>query len=72
MVVELPYGRRPLRFDGRDRDIEVIRPVPLPAPGPVATLLEAALDAPIESAPLETLVTTGARVTLIVSDSTRA
>jgi nickel-dependent lactate racemase len=72
MELELPYGRAPIRVEVGDRDIEVIRPVALPPPRPLDTLLDDALAAPIHASPLASLAPSGARVTVIVSDSTRA
>lgn len=66
MVIELPYGRAPLRVDLGDRDVEVVEAAPLPSPAPLDHLLDDALaGAPIALNP-------GARVTVIVSDPTRA
>ena len=67
----MPYGRVPLRVEVGSRDIEVIRPVALPPPRPLAELLAAALDAPIAARPLRALAAPGARVTVIISDPTR-
>jgi len=66
VVIELPYGRTPLRVDLGAREIEVVRAAELPPPAPLDHLLDDALaEAPISVKP-------GARVTVIVSDPTRA
>jgi nickel-dependent lactate racemase len=66
VVIELPYGRAPLRVDLGKRDVEVVRAAKLPPPAPLDRLLDDALDqAPIAVKP-------GARVTVIISDPTRA
>ncbi|HUO66600.1 MAG TPA: lactate racemase domain-containing protein, partial [Gammaproteobacteria bacterium] len=66
MQIELPYGTRPYVVDLGDRPVEVLRAKQLPAPAPLAPMIEAALDAPLGGPPL-----LGRRVTVIVSDSTR-
>ena len=60
MLVELPYGRAPLVLELGDAT--VLRAPVLPPPPPIAALLDAALPSSLE----------GRRVTLIVSDATRA
>jgi nickel-dependent lactate racemase len=72
MELELPYGRTPLRLVGDARDIEVLRAPELPPPRPVAALIDEALANPIGSPPLAELARENGRVTVIVSDSTRA
>ncbi|MEP6865507.1 MAG: lactate racemase domain-containing protein [Deltaproteobacteria bacterium] len=66
MVIELPYGRAPLRVDLGDREVEVVRAAEMPPPAPLGHLLDDALAA----APIT--VKPGARVTVIISDPTRA
>ena len=66
MVIELPYGRAPLRVDLGEREVEVVRAAELPAPAPLDHLLDDALAA----APIA--VKPGSRVTVIISDPTRA
>ncbi|MDX2093603.1 MAG: lactate racemase domain-containing protein [Kofleriaceae bacterium] len=70
-MVELPYGRirYPIALQGRDATL--VSPGPLPAPRLLHTLIEEALARPIGRPALETLVGSRARVTVIVSDSTR-
>jgi len=63
MELELPYGRTPLRFSSGARHIEVLRSAERPAPRPLGALLDEALRS--------LTAVRGARVTLIVSDSTR-
>jgi len=69
-MVALPYGRAPFRLDlGR-----AFTCLELPDAGPVPStrsLVDDALDHPIGRPRVETLVSAGARVTVIVSDSTR-
>jgi nickel-dependent lactate racemase len=71
MELELPYGRTPLRFTADARYIDVLRAPELPAPRPLDALLAEALARPVDAPPLARLARTGARVTVIVSDSTR-
>lgn len=71
-MVDLPYGRAPYPLDLASRTFTVIEAAPRPAPGPIVDLLERALDAPIGGPRLERLVAAGDRVTVIVSDPTRA
>jgi nickel-dependent lactate racemase len=70
--VVLPYGRTPRRLRvGADAVVVEARGPVGPAPA-VTPLLEAALDAPIGTPRMEALVRPGDRVTVIVSDATRA
>ena len=69
MKLALPYGASPYHVDLAGRDVRVLEAPRLPAPEPVHVLLERALDAPIGAAPLH--APPGARVTVIVSDTTR-
>jgi len=71
-IVELPYGRAPCRLDLGPRRAILVSAPEQPAPPPLAPLLEAALDAPLGTARLEQLAHAGAKVTVIVSDATRA
>ena len=66
MVVELPYGRTPLRFDTGSREVAVLRAPALPAARPIDDLLDEALTRVTRPA-----LAPGARVTVIVSDATR-
>jgi nickel-dependent lactate racemase len=69
--IELPYGRTPLSVSV-PRSAEVLGRPRGAASRPVAEVLEEALDAPIGAAPLETRVAASARVTIVISDPTRA
>ena len=71
-MVDLPYGRAPYPLDLANRSFTVIEAAPRPVPRPIADLLAAALDAPIGVPRLEAQVAAGTRVTVIVSDPTRA
>lgn len=71
-MVELPYGRVPYLLDLGARQAAVLRAPERPSPPPLPSLLEAALDAPIGRSRIESLVRAGAKVTVIVSDATRA
>lgn len=70
-MVELPYGRAPYRLDLTGRDATVVAAAPLAEPPPLPDQLDAALDAP-RGPVLATRVGAGSRVTVIVSDATRA
>jgi nickel-dependent lactate racemase len=70
-VVELPYGRHPYALDLGARPHRVLEARARPTPRPLAALLDAALDAPIGGPSLAS-ISAGARVTLIVSDASRA
>ena len=70
-MLELPYGRTPYPLDLGGRTASVLVPAALPAPRPLATLLDEALAAPIGRPPLSRMVAPGGRVTAIVSDATR-
>ena len=66
MIVELPYGRAPRTIDLGEREILVLRARELPAPRPVAVLLEEELACVALPA-----LPPAPRVTIIVSDPTR-
>jgi lactate racemase len=73
-VVELalPYGRAPypVRLGG---DVVVVEARgPSGCAAPVSEILEGALDAPIGSLPIERRVSPGDRVTVVISDASRA
>ena len=70
-MVELPYGRVPYPLDPGPR-ARVLAAPELPPPPDLATVIDAALAAPIDSPPLATRVRPGDRVTVIVSDATRS
>jgi nickel-dependent lactate racemase len=71
-VIELPYGRVPYLLDPGARRALVVNAPERPSPPPLEPLLEAALDAPVGQSRIEHLVRAGAKVTVIVSDATRA
>lgn len=71
-MVELPYGRTPYPVDLSGREYTLVQATPLPSPQSLGLLLDSALDAPIGRPRLETMVSAGARVTLIISDPSRA
>src|SRR3954464_4312572 len=70
-MVELPYGRVPYLLDLGKRRTVIVSAPERSSPPPLASLLEAALDAPTGTSRLEQLVRAGAKVTVIVSDATR-
>ncbi len=70
MRVDLPYGSSRLTVDFGDREVTVVRAPAMPAPRPVRELIEQALERPLGGS--WPVVARGARVTLIVSDATRA
>jgi len=70
-MVELPYGRVPYLLDLGERRAVLVTAPHLPAPPPLSSLLDAALDAPIGASRIEQLVRAGAKVTVIISDATR-
>src|SRR5690242_13390210 len=70
-MIELPYGRVPYLLDLGGRDATLISAPSLPAPPPLASLLDAALSAPLGKPRIEELVSAGTNITIIVSDATR-
>lgn len=71
-MLELPYGRVSYPLDLAGRAARVLEPPPRPTPPPVEDLLSGALQSPIGRPSLRALAPAGARVTVIVSDATRA
>jgi nickel-dependent lactate racemase len=71
-VLELTFGATTIRAATSARVTQVSAPTISDPPPAVRPLLERALDAPVGSVPLERLVRSGDRITLIVSDPTRA
>jgi nickel-dependent lactate racemase len=71
-MVSLPYGRVSYALDLGDRPAALVEPPTPPPPRDLCTRLDEALDHPIGRPRLETLVGANARVTVIVSDATRA
>jgi nickel-dependent lactate racemase len=78
MRLALPYGRTPLTLDLGARPASVLVGPPQPAApslsssAAIAALIDVALAAPIDRPPLASIVASGARVTVIVSDASRA
>jgi len=71
-MLTLPYGNQTLSVSLPAEWLgEVISPVPVAAPPPLADLLNAALAAPVGSPPLPELVNPGQQVALILDDYTR-
>lgn len=73
-TIELPYGRAPIVVDLRSIEgaVHIVRAAALPAAPALEPLIDAALDAPIDRPPLATLAATATRVTIVVSDQSRA
>jgi nickel-dependent lactate racemase len=71
-VFELSFGASTIRVATAARVTQVSAPVISEPPPAVRPLLERALDAPVGSDPLERRARPGDRITLIVSDATRA
>ncbi|MGN6109180.1 MAG: lactate racemase domain-containing protein [Kofleriaceae bacterium] len=71
-MVVLPYGRVPYQVDLRGRPATLVEAAPRPPPAALNELLDGALDAPIGRPALDQLISPGARITVIVSDRTRA
>lgn len=69
-LVTLPYGDRTIAVSTAATTRWLTAPR-LPPPEPVATLLTAALDAPVAGLRLEHLARPGDRITVVVSDGTR-
>jgi len=71
-TIELGYGRSSITFDYDTTRFDVLAPGD-EASHPLSDVkIGAALDAPIDSLPLEELVTAGDSVLIVVSDATRA
>lgn len=71
-MLELPYGRVPYPLDLAGRAARILEPPELSVPPRLADLLATTLARPIGRPPLPTLARPGARVTVAVSDTTRA
>jgi len=71
-MVSLPYGRVPYPLELGDRRVRFVDPPTPPVSRDVGALIDAALDAPIGRSRVESMVAAKARVTVIVSDATRA
>lgn len=72
VTIELPYGRTPYRLEVAGEVVIAEARGPAGPPAPVPALLDAALAAPVASAPLEARARRGDRVTIVISDVTRA
>lgn len=71
-TIELNYGREPINFDYDAERFEVLATSEA-ASHPLSDVeIGAALDAPIDSAPLEDLIAPGDSVLIVASDATRA
>ncbi len=70
-MVALPYGRVGFRLDLGERPFTLVKTPAFGSPPPTRPLIDAALDAPLGSPRVEALASSGARVTVIVSDATR-
>ena len=71
-IIELAYGHSALKLEYDARQFEVLAPL-ADASHPVSDVeIGAALDAPIDSPPLDDLIGAGDSVLIVVSDATRA
>src|ERR1700687_6153925 len=71
-TIELGYGRSSISFEYGTARFDVLAPDEA-ASRPLSDVeIGAALDAPIDSPPLEEVVTAGESVLIVVSDATRA
>jgi len=71
-TIELGYGRSTIAFDYDGERFEVLAPNETSSSPLSDVEIGAALDAPIDSSPLEELITAGNSVLIVVSDATRA
>src|SRR6266849_6527384 len=71
-TIELGYGPDAIKFDYDSARFEVLGPNASEAHPLTDAEIGAALDAPIDSRPLEDLVAAGDSVLIVVSDATRA
>lgn len=71
-MISFPFGRGHLSWSPpADLDVTLVdRPEPPPLPDPVAAI-EGALDAPLDTAPLEELARGAKTATIVITDSTR-
>jgi nickel-dependent lactate racemase len=70
-MITLPYGRAPYRLDLGGRTATILELPTPPLPHPLKSLLASALDSPIGRPRVEDLCGPGARITVVISDSTR-
>ncbi len=71
-TIELNYGRKAINFDYDPKRFEVLTAVNDESHPMSDVEIGAALDAPIDSPPLEALITPGDSVLIVASDATRA
>src|SRR2546425_7940229 len=71
-AIQLGYGRSSIEFDYDPARFEVLAPDETASRPLSDEEIGRALDAPIESAPLEELITPGDSVLIVASDATRA
>lgn len=71
-TIELGYGRSTIKFDYDAERFDVLAPNDTSSSPLSDVEIGAALDAPIDSSPLEELITAGDSVLIVVSDATRA
>src|SRR5438552_1126501 len=71
-TIELGYGRSSITLEYDDAHFEILAPNETAAHPLSDNEVNAALDAPIESPPLEELIAAGDTVLIVVSDATRA
>ncbi|MGE0550640.1 MAG: lactate racemase domain-containing protein [Kofleriaceae bacterium] len=71
-MIELPYGRTPYPLDLPGREVTVVEAAALSQPAAVEGLIDDALRSPIGRPRVESMVSTGARITVVVSDPTRS
>ena len=70
--IDLGYGRHSISFDYEPAKFEVLEPRPSDGHHLTDNEIDAALDAPIASPPLDEMITPGDSVLIVVSDATRA
>src|SRR6266481_2143632 len=71
-IIELGYGRSPIKFEYNSSRFDVLAPIEETAHPLSDVEIGAALDTPIDSLPLDDLIRTGDSVLIVVSDATRA
>ncbi len=71
-TIELGYGRNSIKLDYDNARFDILNPQALPNQPLSDSEIEAALDVPIESLPLEDLIASGDRILIVASDATRA
>jgi nickel-dependent lactate racemase len=71
-TIELGYGQNPFAFTYDSEQFRVLAPQESSGPPLSDALIGAALDEPIDSPPLEDLITSNDNVLIVVSDATRA